>query len=160
METIYIDQMYDLGEFDKVTREYHGKVFDIVFYKDGQVMQRIMSIAVVDKDKYVFSNGRTIDDTADANGCVPLEDGTGLVKIKYSKKEFMLWCGVDKMIAMNTAIQQGNSTIKTIHDLLMSADYIDITDDDTVQMLNLLIVNGILTSTDVERIVAGKIVNV
>ena len=82
-----------------------------------------------------------------------------LVKALYSKKEFMLWCGVDKMVAVNTAISSGNQLVKTIHDLLMAADYIDIQDPDTIQMISTLgSVNAgqILSTQDVERILGGQ----
>ena len=82
------------------------------------------------------------------------------VKVKYSKKEFMLWCGVDKMTAVNAAISAGNVFVGTVKDLLMAADYIDIRDPDTIQMINLLATSqggNILNQDDVERILAGQV---
>ena len=81
------------------------------------------------------------------------------VKVSYSKKEFMLWAGVDKMTAVNAAIAAGNVLVGTVKDLLMAADYIDIRDPDTIQMINLLASTqggDILIQDDVERILAGK----
>ena len=81
------------------------------------------------------------------------------VKVRYTKKEFMLWAGVDKMTAVNAAIAAGNVLVGTVKDLLMAADYIDIRDPDTIQMINLLASpqgGDILDNSDVERILAGK----
>lgn len=77
----------------------------------------------------------------------------------FSKKEFMLLCGVDKMVAVNTAIINGNPLVKTIHDLLMAAEYIDLADPSTIQMVNMLstpVCGNILDSNDVERILSGQ----
>jgi len=81
------------------------------------------------------------------------------VKVRYSKKEFMLWAGVEKMTQVNAAIAAGNVLVGTVKDLLMAADYIDIRDPDTIQMINLLATSqgdDILNQDDVERILAGE----
>ena len=81
------------------------------------------------------------------------------VKVHYSKKEFMLWAGIDKMTMVNAAVASGNVLVSTVKDLLMAADYIDIRDPDTIQMINLLATpqgGDILSGGDVTRILAGK----
>jgi len=82
------------------------------------------------------------------------------VKVRYSKKEFMLWCGVEKMTALNAAIVAGNVLVETVKDLLMAADYIDLRDPDTIQMIYLLASTeggNILSGGDVTRILAGEV---
>ena len=87
------------------------------------------------------------------------EDGTWL-RIRYTRKDFMLWCGIDKLMQINAAIAEGNVMVETIKDLLMAAEYISIKDPDTVQMAHLLASpqgGSILTPDDVARILAGQV---
>ncbi|MCL1939524.1 MAG: hypothetical protein FWG04_02550 [Desulfovibrionaceae bacterium] len=86
------------------------------------------------------------------------EDGAW-VRVRFTRKDFMLWCGLDKLILINAAIAEGNPTVKTVHDLLMAAEFISIKDADTVQMAYLLATpegGSILTPADVARILAGQ----
>jgi len=41
------------------------------------------------------------------------EDGTWL-RIRYTRKDFMLWCGIDKLMQINAAIAEGNVMVETI----------------------------------------------
>jgi hypothetical protein len=81
-------------------------------------------------------------------------------KVRYSKKSFMLWCGIDKIVAINAAIAGGNMFVYSIKDLLMAADYIDILDPDTVQMVQLLTTptgGNILSLEEAGRILTGEV---
>jgi hypothetical protein len=81
------------------------------------------------------------------------------VKWRYTRKDFLLWCGIDKIAALNAARAAGNVLVETAKDLMMAAEYISIRDPDTVQMLGLLTTpegGGILTQADVARILAGQ----
>lgn len=82
------------------------------------------------------------------------------VRVTYTKKDFMLWCGMDKLVALNMALTAGNPLVKTVLDLLMAADFISIADPATAQMLGILATpegGGILTPEDVARILAGEV---
>lgn len=86
------------------------------------------------------------------------EDGV-FVRWRYSRKDFLLWCGIDKVAALNAARAAGNVMVETAKDLMMAAEYISIRDPDTVQMLGLLATpegGNILTGDDVTRILAGQ----
>ena len=81
------------------------------------------------------------------------------VKVKYSKLEFLFWCGFDKQKEINAAIAAGNADLATIKDALSLADYIYIRDPKTILMVNLLATpegGNILSPADVERILAGE----
>ena len=87
-----------------------------------------------------------------------IQENDQWVKTRYTKKDFMLWVGMEKIIAVNAAIS--NPLIKTIHDLLMAAEYISLRDPATQQMLSMLAspsCGDILTMQDVERILAGEV---
>ena len=60
------------------------------------------------------------------------------IKVRFSKKDFLLLCGIPQVAALNGAINAGNLMAKTIHDLLFAAEYIDVTDPATIQMVGLL----------------------
>lgn len=80
-------------------------------------------------------------------------------KDRFSKKEFMVLCGIDKILAVNNLIGMGNTIVQTVKDLLFAADYISLNDPMTGQMLNMLATEGggnILTTNDILRILAGK----
>ena len=86
------------------------------------------------------------------------EDGTWL-RVRYTRKDFMLWCGIEKLTMINAAIAGGNVLVETVKDLLMAAEFISIKDPDTVQMAHLLASSeggSILTPADVTRILAGQ----
>lgn len=81
------------------------------------------------------------------------------IRVRYTKKAFMLWCGVEKIAALNAIKASGNVMVETVKDLLMAADYIDIQDPDTIQMINLLATpmgGNIMTVDDVTRILSGE----
>ena len=59
-------------------------------------------------------------------------------KIRFTKKEFLLLCGLPQVIALEAAIGGGNARAKAVHTLLMAAEYIDVTDPDTGLMVQLL----------------------
>jgi len=87
------------------------------------------------------------------------EDGSWL-RVRYTKKDFMLWCGIDKMLAMNRAIEKGNYVVKTMLDLLMASEFISIKDPATTQMLGVLITpdgGSLLTLEEMQRILAGEV---
>lgn len=79
-------------------------------------------------------------------------------KIRFTKKEYLLLCGIAQVGALNAAINAGNVLAKTIHDLLMAADYIDVTDLDTIQMVQLLTTEpagSVLTAEQAADILQG-----
>jgi hypothetical protein len=83
------------------------------------------------------------------------------VRVRYTKKDFLLWCGVDKLMAMNREIEEGNYTVKTMLDLLMASEFISIKDPDTVQMLGMLTTpagGSLLTQEEMQRILTGQVV--
>ena len=85
--------------------------------------------------------------------------GDGWMKIRFTKKEFLLWCGVENIVKLNAAIAGGNMLAKTAHDLVFAAEYIDVTDPDTVQLVQLLTTEAAgaqLAPAEAARILAGK----
>lgn len=85
-----------------------------------------------------------------------LVDGQWM-KARFSKKEFLLWCGLEQIIKLN-ATRQVNPMAETVYTLLMAAEFIDVTDPATVQMVQLLATEAageILSAEDVARILAG-----
>ena len=87
-------------------------------------------------------------------------DGTW-VRVIYTKKDFMLWCGKDKLFAMNAAIAAGNVLVKTMLDLLMASEFISLKDSDTAEMLGALTTpdgSSLLTLEEMQRILAGQVV--
>ena len=79
-------------------------------------------------------------------------------KVRFSKKDFLLLCGIPQVIKLEAVISAGNSTAKAVHTLLMAADYIDVTDPATVQMVGLLATEAagnVLTAEDAARILQG-----
>lgn len=79
-------------------------------------------------------------------------------KVVFTKKDFMLFVGVEKIAALNGVIASGNPLAKTVHDLLMAAEYIDVQDPSTRQMLTILTTDSgglVLTAEDVARILKG-----
>lgn len=91
-----------------------------------------------------------------------VERGDSMYKVKFTKKEFLLWCGLESIVKLNTVIAAGNMTAKTVHDLLFVAEFIDVTDPATITMVQLLTTGaagGVLTAEDAARILAGELFN-
>jgi hypothetical protein len=68
---------------------------------------------------------------------------------------------MDKLVALNAAISAENVLVKTVLDLLMAAEYINIKDPDTAQMLGALTTaegGSLLTVAEMQRILAGQVV--
>jgi len=83
----------------------------------------------------------------------------GWWKVCFSKKDFLLLCGLSRVLALNTAINEGNALAKTVHDLLMAAEYIDLRDAATENMIQLLTTDeagSVLTALDAARILEGR----
>jgi len=79
-------------------------------------------------------------------------------KVRFSKKDFLLLCGVPQIIRLEAAIASGNAAAKAVHTLLMAAEYIDVTDPATVQIVMMLAsdaTGNVLSTEDVSRILQG-----
>lgn len=79
-------------------------------------------------------------------------------KVRFSKKDFLLLCGLPRVLNLNRAINEGNAMAKTVHDLLMAAEYIDLRDAVTETMIQLLTTaeaGSVLTMEDAARILEG-----
>jgi hypothetical protein len=79
-------------------------------------------------------------------------------KVRFSKKDFLLLCGIAQVTALNTAISSGNALAKTIHDFLFASEFIDVADPATVQMVQMLAssaAGSVLTNEDAARILQG-----
>lgn len=79
-------------------------------------------------------------------------------QIRFTRKEFLLHCGIQQVILFNTRVIEGNAIAKTVHDLLFASEYIDVNDSDTINLVNLLTteVGGeVLTAEDATRILQG-----
>jgi len=82
------------------------------------------------------------------------------VKVRYTRKDFMLWCGFERIAHLNAVIATGNVVAGTVKDLLMASEYISLQDLATAQMLGLLSTpegGNILTAEDVGRILMGEV---
>lgn len=82
------------------------------------------------------------------------------VRHRFTKKDFLLLCGIPRVAALNAAINAGNVLAKTVHDLLFASEYIDVTDPDTVQMVQLLTTaeaGSVLTAEQATDILKGTI---
>ena len=78
-------------------------------------------------------------------------------KVRFSKKDFLLLCGIPQIAALNT-VRRDNAMAETVYTLLMAADFIDVTDPATVQLVGLLATGSagnVLTAADVARILQG-----
>ena len=61
-------------------------------------------------------------------------------------------------MALNQAINSGNPLAKTIHDLLVTSEYIDVTDPATIQMVGLLATEAagsVLSESQAAQILQG-----
>ena len=159
MEQVVINEVYEVQEYDKVKRIFSDDDFDIVFFFKGKEVMRIQGIPTNEQNRYVFTDGTVFEDDKGFGADYAFINDQW-VKVRYSKKEFMLWCGVEKMMALNTAITAGNALVETVKDLLMAADYIDLRDPDTIHMVYLLASTeggNILSGGDAARILAGEV---
>lgn len=80
------------------------------------------------------------------------------VRHRFTKKAFLLLCGISQVAALNAAINAGNTLAKTVHDLLAVSDYIDVTDPDTIQLVQLLTTTeagSVLTAKQAAEILKG-----
>ena len=92
------------------------------------------------------------------NDYVQRDDG-GFYKIRYTKKDFLLRCGLPQVVALNRIIAEGNALAKTVHDLLFASDYIDVTDPATIEMVGLLTTEAagpVLTEARAAEILHGE----
>jgi len=81
------------------------------------------------------------------------------IRRRFSKKDFLLFCGLSKVVALNASINAGNALAKTVHDLLFAAEYIDLSDPATAQMLSLLAdeqTGNIFSAEEVAAILKGQ----
>lgn len=79
-------------------------------------------------------------------------------KVIFSKKDFLLKCGLNQVARLNLAIAGGNPLAKTVHDLMFASEYIDLTDPATAQMLTILTTGEaekVLTAAEVSQILTG-----
>ena len=79
-------------------------------------------------------------------------------KVRFSKKDFLLLCGIPQIAHLNT-VRRDNAMAETVYTLLMAADFIDVTDPATAQMVGLLATGAagnVLTAEDAARILAGR----
>jgi len=78
-------------------------------------------------------------------------------RVRFTKKEFLLLCGIQQVAALNMA-RKDNVMAETIYTLLMAAEYIDVTDPDTIQMAELLTSDAagrVLTAEQAANILQG-----
>lgn len=80
------------------------------------------------------------------------------IKKRFSKKDFLLLCGIMRVAALNAAISAGNALAKTVHDLLFASEYIDVTDENTGQLVQILTTTeagSVLTEAQAAEILKG-----
>ena len=78
-------------------------------------------------------------------------------KTRFTKKEFLLLCGLDKVASLNAGAKE-NPMLAAVHDILMASEFVDVTDKDTMQLVGLLASDGggnILSTADRNRILSG-----
>lgn len=66
------------------------------------------------------------------------EDAGQWIRKRFTKKDFLLLCGIRQVAALNAAISAGSAMAKTVHDLLFASEYIDVSDPATGQLVQLL----------------------
>ena len=80
-------------------------------------------------------------------------------KMFLSQKEFLLLCGFTRVTALNAAISSGNATAKTVYDFLTAAEYVDLREQNTVELIRLLASREsgpVWSEEEVERILRGE----
>lgn len=80
------------------------------------------------------------------------------VRIIFSKKDFLLKCGLPQVIKLNTVIADNNPLAKTVHDFLLASEYIDLTDPATAQLVAVLTTEeagSVLTGDEAAQILQG-----
>lgn len=94
--------------------------------------------------------------TTDPNGDCRFIDGQWM-KVKFSKKEFLLLCGLPQIATLGE-VKKTNPIVEAVYTLLMAAEYIDVTDTDTIEMVNLLATDAggnVLTKEQASAVLAG-----
>lgn len=79
-------------------------------------------------------------------------------QIRFSKKDFLLLCGVPQVIKLEAVKASGNAAAQAVYTLLMASEYIDVTDPATIQLLEMLAssdAGNVLTAEDAARILQG-----
>jgi len=80
-------------------------------------------------------------------------------KVRYTRKEFVLWCGMDKFVALNHAIVNGNVLLLSLRTMMEISEYISLLDDDTKYFVTVMTTpegGNILTDQDAVRILTGE----
>ncbi len=83
--------------------------------------------------------------------------GDDWYKIRFTKKEFLLLCGLEKVAALNAGAKE-NPMLAAVHDILMASEFIDVSDQDTIRLVGLLASEAggnILSAVDTARIFGG-----
>lgn len=81
------------------------------------------------------------------------------IRTRFSRKDFLLFCGLEKVMGLNAAINSGNIVAQTVHDLLFAAEYIEVSDPDTARMLGLLASEAggnLFSAEEIAAILKGK----
>lgn len=84
--------------------------------------------------------------------------GEAWVKVRFSRKDFMLHCSPELWMKLNAVKDAGNALAKFVHDLVTCADFVDVRDPATIEMVNLLTTEAagkVLSTADAERILKG-----
>lgn len=86
-----------------------------------------------------------------------LKDGVWY-QTRFTKKEFLLWCGLDKLALLNKIISEGNFMAKSVYDLVFASEYVDVADKDTIELVGMLASAeiAIFSNEDVARILKGR----
>jgi len=111
--------------------------------------------------EWMAANPAPALDPADFNPGSAYEKRSGQWwKIRFSKKDFLLLCGLNQVAALNTAINNKNALAKTVHDLLFASDFIDVTDPATIQMVHILAspeAGAILSAEQAAEVLKGQL---
>lgn len=78
--------------------------------------------------------------------------------IRLSRKDFLLLCGLEAVVALNAAINSGNATAKAAHDILTAAEQVDLSEQATRDMIQLLTTaqaGQVLSEAEAGRILRG-----
>lgn len=158
--------------WDRHSRIYTGSTYaqpDIA--KPGQYLMPAFSCedapAAVEEGMANFRNQEnTAWETRTAPDPAPASPGQDYLfrdgdwwKYKFTKKEFLLLCGIPQVIRLNAVISAGNPVAKTVHDLLFASEYIDVSDSATVELVQLLVTDeasNVLTEEQASLILQGQ----